>query len=492
MAFKFRLPFTITKPVTQEQASLTVIQNAPEVPQKVYIERLDDGFNEYSTQRSNTIERFYNLLHGYYSPQNFLELFYCLPEVFAPIHEIASRVADCNWQLCKDWNDEVDYSDDQFNKLFSTPNPLQEFTTLVYWQVVYEILTGAQFDFFNRSYLLATEPGNEYKNILTWVNLPAHQVVADIKKTDPYTATEISDFVNSWKVPVENGRYRIFNTDSIIPTLHLSIDKPFDLNCRKSLLLGAEKPIKNLIPVYEARGVIYIKRGALGFVVSRKSDESGQQALTPGEKEEAQKDFNQKHGLTGDRDLINVTSLPVDFVRTGMSIEELQPFDETLSDAVAIYKVLRVPRHLVPSKDTSTFANANEDMKSFYADVIMPIARKKAKLWTNYLRIPRRYVNANFDHVKILQADRKLEAEVNQIMGNVWSQRWLSGVCCLNDWISANEGDTIKNNPIFEKKLPELTPKELEVVKGFLNLKAVAPIDHKKDKTKKDADNKAA
>src|SRR6478735_5122068 len=79
------------------------------VPEKVFIER-EGPYYEYSTQPPAQLEwNIQNLLSGFYATQNYIELFYSVPEVFAPVHEIAKRVSDDNWQLCKEWNDEVDY-----------------------------------------------------------------------------------------------------------------------------------------------------------------------------------------------------------------------------------------------------------------------------------------------------------------------------------------------------------------------------------------------
>ena len=44
--------------------------------------------------------------------------------------------------------------------------------------------------------------------------------------------------------------------------------------------------MSNLIAVYEARNVIYVKRGGLGFIVSKKTDATGSIALTDDEKEQ--------------------------------------------------------------------------------------------------------------------------------------------------------------------------------------------------------------
>jgi hypothetical protein len=488
MAIQFRSPFVRQrqeKPQVADEkipAAQAVITpsakqdiNPPMPGDKVFIEEIDGGFEsyEYSSSPPAILDRLYSVLHGFTSRQNFIELFYSMPEVFAPVHEIASRVADCNWQLVKDWNDEVDYSDADFNRLFSTPNPLQQMKGLVYMAVVYEILCGGEFWFYNKPSTLAVAvPGTEYKNIIAWWNLASQFVTADHKKNvDPYTTTELSDFINKWTEGTYVGsRPREFDAASILPIMHLSMSRPFDFNTRVPLILGAERAIRNLIPVYEARGVIYIKRGALGFVVSKKSDDSGTRALTKKEKQEAIDDFQESYGVTNGRSPVAVTGLPVDFIRTAMSIQELQPFDETLADACAIYAVLRVPRHLVPSKDNSTFANADADLKAFYENVIIPWAKRYAEAWTNYLKIPRRYICANFDHVPILQMNRKINADTDKVTGDTMLQRWQSGVISLNDWITAVEGKPNLTLPIYTKKIFELTPEELVQASAAVNL----------------------
>ena len=430
---------------------------------KVFIERQNGypGSFEYSSTAPNHMIG--DLLDGRYGRHNFIELFYCVPEIFAPIHEIASRVADANWQLRKSWNDEVDYSNKQFNNLFSKPNPLMSFKQFVYQSVCYEILTGANFEYFNRSEYL----GKDFDNIITWLNMPTHQVeIVKKNNVDIYSATEIRDLVSHYKV----GN-RTFEVEKVLPIINYDLKSGNKIDGFKSQLCGAHLAIKNLLPVYEARGVIYIKRGALGFLVSRKSDDSGLISLTKKEKEEAQNEFQNTYGLFSGKHQVGVTASPVDFVRTSMSIQELQPFEETLADAVSIYATLRVPRHLVPSKDRSTFANAEADMVSFYEDVIIPIAQKRAESWTNYFGIDRRYIYASYEHIGRLQKNKKDEAAVDKTMGDVFLQRWKNGACSLNEWITAVDG-TKGTGPIYEKKIFELTPEEMEQVKAIINQKS--------------------
>lgn len=459
MAKLFSNPFK-RKPVTETRAA------DYQAPTKIFIEK--DGPNQdYLLQGGTMLERFYSILNGFYSNSNFIELFHCLPEVFAPIHEIASRVADAVWQFRKDWNDEVDYKDADFNRLFSTPNPLQAFKAFVYNAVCFEILTGKQFWYLNKPSVIA---GWSYKDVASWTNLIAHEVIIDCKKADPYSATTIQDFVNLYKAPLYGGM-RIFPVENVIPILNLSLKKGYDLNCTEPLIKGAEKAIKNLIPVYEARGIIYIKRGAMGFIVSRKSDESGAISLTPKERKELDKDFTDSYGITGSKETISKTGMPVDFVRTAMSIQELEPFSETLADAAAIYAVLRVPPHLIPSKDKSTFNNANSDMKAFYENVIIPWAKRYAEAWTNGFRLKdfRRYIFPDFSHIGVLQEDKKGKSETDRNNGGVYLQRWQNGVISLNEWIVAVDG--IKGTgPIYEKKIFELTPEEIAAAKEVITL----------------------
>lgn len=403
------------------------------------------------------------LLLGPYNKQNFINLFYSLPEIFAPVHEIASRVASAQWQLRRQMDDAIVTTDPDFNRLFSEPNPLMSHWQLTYQAVCYEILTGQNLEYKN----IPSTLSQTYQNILTWSNIPTQNCSVNKKQgVDPYSATSIEDFVNYYE-----SNNRRFEPDKVLNITNHDLLTGNRVDGFVSQLIGAKLAIKNLIPVYEARGVIYLKRGALGFIVSAKSDDSGQTSLTPKEKEEVQKEFQNTYGLRADQNQVGVTSSPVAFIKTAMSIKELQPFDETLADALAVYATLRVPRHLCPSKEQSTYANADADMKNFYGDVIIPIAEKYATKWTTFLNIPNRYIYADFSKVAILQEDKKDKETVNQLQGNVFLQRFTSGVCTLNDWIAAIDGIPKTGIPLYDKTLFEMDDSEIEHVNKIYNLK---------------------
>lgn len=417
-----------------------------------------------------------SIVEGYYGEQNFIQLFYCLPEIFAPVHEIAKRVASANWQLRKIrktgalHDDEVIYNDKDFNRLFTKPNPLMSFNDFIYQSVCYELLTGKCFIAANRP---STLP-NEYRSILSLWNLPAHEVCVNMKpNVDIYTATDINDLVINYTIP-ENGRVRAFEPDKVLPLTTLSLQYGNNLKRTRSPLCGAKAAIKNLIPVYSARGNIYIQQGPLGAWVSNKEDEAGRIPLTPTEKMEFLRDLNAHSGVTRGKVPQTVTNQPVQYISTGDSISELLPFDETLADAVAIYATLRVPRHLVPSKDHSTFSNANADMKSFYSDTVIPMANRYAENFTNFMNLApeRKYIYADYSHLDILQENKKEKAEVDKINTATAIQQFTYGVKTLNDILTAQGADE-NPNQIYSKYIFDMNEAELTVVKNALNLKTV-------------------
>lgn len=455
---------------------LEIRESSIEVPEKVFIEREatqlpgGGGSYEYSAIEPANFRGGYDIddiLYGAYGRQNFITLFYCLPEIFAPVNEIASRVAEATWQLCSTANDSVDYKNKAFNRLFENPNPLMTMREFVWQSVCYKILTGANFQYLNKP---STLP-DEADSILSWWNTPTHQVNIDKKKNvDIYSATSIDDFVSHFTVS-EAGNKRTMDVKNVIPFIKFDLQQGNQIDKFKSDLKGAEIAIKNLLPVYEARGVIYIKRGALGFLVSKKSDNSGLISLTPKEKSEAQREYQGTYGLVTGKNQVGVSSAPVEYIPTSMSIQELQPFDETLADANVIYKVLRVPKHFVPSKDSSTFNNADSDTVAFYDDVIFPMANILAQGWNKKIVFPNRYIKPDFSHKSVLKSNKKDDAAVNKTNGSTMLERWTNGVITLNDWIMSFDGDK-GTGDIYEKKIFDLSPEQINLVKNIINLKS--------------------
>jgi HK97 family phage portal protein len=428
-----------------------------------------NGIHNYAqTERDNgfsIIDPYRSLTYGGYAQSNFVELFHCVPEIFAPIHAIASRIANADFQLRKVKNDQVVYDNEDWNRLFNTPNPLQHFRELIYEAVVYEYVTGnGMMYFFTPSTLL-----RNYQNISTIWNLPSNKIdIVTKKPLKLYTATTLEDIISEYKLDDNNK----FKPEDVLHIRGANLKWEDGKFKGKSPLLSADKAIQNLIAVYEARNVIYTKRGALGFIVSRKSDDSGLVSLTKGEKQGVINEYNGNYGITNNKSPIGITEAPIDFVKIGMSISELQPFEETEADAAAIYGALNVPFELAPKPKGSTFNNLSEAKKGFYQSVIIPKANMYMQSLTNKLGLneAKLYLHADFSQVDELQENKKEKAEVDRTNTEVYRQRFLHGVCTLNDWVISTGNEKITTDEIYSKRVFEMSDEEMVRIKNMLAL----------------------
>ncbi len=242
-----------------------------------------------------------------------------------------------------------------------------------------------------------------------------------------------------------------------------------------SRLLSVKKPIANLIAVYEARNVIYLKRGALGFIVAQKQDETGTIALEPREKEALQRAVDERYGVGAGKSPYAVTDVPVNFIRTNLSISELQPFDETLEDAIKIASVFGIPSVLVPRKDQATFSNQDTAEKSVYSSVIIPATKRFCEALTTFLGLERKglYIDCDFSDVACLQTGLKEAEEVKKLVNDRCLSQFNSGLISINDWRAQIHEDAFKDE-VFNKVKFDMTPEERARIDEVVNGKSAS------------------
>ena len=90
--------------------------------------------------------------------------------------------------------------------------------------------------------------------------------------------------------------------------------------------------------------------------------------MTENEKKDIRNEFHKNYGLESGKDPMAIVDVPVEFVKFGMSIQELQPFEETLASASVIAGAYNIDSVLIPRKDHSTFSNLRGRGKSIYLD----------------------------------------------------------------------------------------------------------------------------
>lgn len=259
----------------------------------------------------------------------------------------------------------------------------------------------------------------------------------------------------------------------------------------QSRLMSQMKPISNLIAVYEARNVIYVKRGGLGFLINMKQDESGPIAMTDNEKKEILQQHFGKFGVGKDQLPYGLSDIPLSFVRTNLTIAELQPFEETLADAISISGAYGIPAVLVPRKDQSTFSNQSTAEKSVYSSVIIPFAKQFCREFTQFLGLESSgyYLDCDFSDVDCLQEGLKEAEEVKTNINSRCKDQFLSGLITYNDW-RAQIGESKFEEPMFDKTLFEMSDQEREIVKQIFSLNTKSEVENGRENQKPSVQDK--
>lgn len=415
------------------------------------------------------------LIHPSVVGNNFIELFKTIPEVFWPIDFIAKRISEAHFDLKRVKDDSLVWCNRMgADTILKQPNPIMTWREIVYQHFVYKLATG-------NAFFRAAMPENitpdaiKFQWCSNYWSLPAHLV--QVKPMEHsygvpmFGIADIEELIKGYQLDL--GPY----TGLTIPYWQIWHDRDGVPELIKgtgylksdSRLLSVKKPIANLIAVYEARNVIYLKRGALGFIVSQKTDPTGTVALEPEEKESIQNEFNGKYGIENGKSPFVITDIPMNFIKTSSSISDMQPFDETLEDAIKIASVFGIPSVLIPRKDQSTFSNQDTAEKSVYTSVIIPAAKRFCESLSIFLGLEQKglYLDCDFSEVACLQIGLKESEQVKKLVNDRCLMQFNNGLISINDWRAQIHESSLEGE-VFDKVKFEMTPEEMDMVDNVI------------------------
>lgn len=417
------------------------------------------------------------LVHPTVVGNNFLEMFKTIPEVFWPIDYIAKRISEAHFDLKRIKDDSLVWCDRlNLDQVLKQPNPLMSFREIVYQHFVYKLATG---NAFLRAAMADgfTEDALKCQYCSNYWELPAHKVTVEPNEyrfgVPIFGIASKEEIVKGYKLAISPYDrmlipcHQVWHDRDGIP----EFDKRSTFLKSDSRLLSQKKPIANLIAVYEARNVIFVKRGGLGFIVAQKQDDTGTIALDPKEKSELRKEIDGNYGLTEGKSPYGVTDIPISFVRTNLSIQELMPFDETLEDAIKIAGAYNIPAVLVPRKDQSTFSNQESAEQSVYYATIIPMTKSFCDSVTTFLGLDQKgyYLDCDFSDVACLQVGQKDKETVKNLAFDRGLKAFNAGLGTLDDIRAIMHKDAKADEiPLFGKLKFEMTPDELEIVNKII------------------------
>jgi hypothetical protein len=415
---------------------------------------------------NNGLGEFISCFNGGYSEANMMTMFEAVPEFAAVIDAVASRVKNGTYKLVDKKTGEEIEENKLWNKISTQPNWQFTFKDMLYHAIVYKYCTGNLYGF---SYIPETLTIKHANIMAVWL-LPAHYVWIKMKAPRPsyLTTLEAKEFIDLYQYNGGDSMSQI-KPDYITHQVYLKVGNATDIVQGKGIspFKAAEYPLSNLIAVYKSRNAIYVKHGPLGFLVSKKSDVSGQIALTPDEKKQVRDDLMNDYGVTGgDKSLVGITAQPMEFIKTGANIQELEPFKETLADTAALAGVVGVPMALIPKTEESKFANLDIAERNFYDNKIIPEAEAMCDFLTklgHFDEIGAKVV-VTFDNIKALQDDEVKKAQAFNVTTQATTQLYDDGHITKNQLLEklGYEGITGGDDYIDEeeRKALKLGPKQ--------------------------------
>lgn len=311
--------------------------------------------------------------------------------------------------------DKYDADGGRLKRLIERPNPMQStFEWLRQFKVNYEV--------FGNGYSYASVPVGyensfDYTDINSINNLPPY-AITPLLTGKWLDATRRDEIIKEYHLNNFNGRTKKLPTNTVFHANNENIKLDQHFTEGVSDLIALQKPISNIDKAYESRNVLITKRGALGAWTSEKKDEAmGNLPLDEKEIEEIQKAF-EKYGLLDGQYQQVISPQPLKWQKTAMSVKELMLFEEIESDAIAIANAKGVPELLVKYYiKGGTFNNLDASEKRLYDSTIIPEWNDFQINLNHFLKTKEHGIElvGSFDHLNILQINKKEEAETAKL-----------------------------------------------------------------------------
>ncbi len=414
----------------------------------------------YYVYSPHAIESVLGRFSPYYS-RNYYTLFQTISEIQFPIGFISERAKNAKFLLKKWSDDSVVWDNQQINKFLENPNPFYSFGDFLAFYIQMKLITG-------HANIYAGVNPEMTKSIWKYCDnyhiLPSHATKIVYNKNDKLNIDNLRESIKHIETFVGNISYRLDPRNVLTSYDRFDLGKfqPF------SRLESQKYTIANLMAVYEARNVIYTKRGALGAIVGKVGDADGLVPLNEKQKKELQDDF-MKYGLDQSKHTHIISGVPFEYVKFGATISELEPFKETLNDAMQIAGIFGIDKDLVPREKDSTYVNKDNAEISVYNNVIIPTVETFLNEINNFLGLNDSgfYIDASWENVAILQKHKEIKQRQKKAISERCLLEFKAGLICLNDWRAELDLEAI-DNPLYDKTILQMNENEILEIERIL------------------------
>jgi len=318
-----------------------------------------------------------------------------IPEFAAPINMVVEKSVEVPHLYQELRGKEFVYLPDPYAELWQQPNQYQEESDFYKLLMLYKFIYGEQI--INKDFPVGMSQVLKYSKVFL---LPPNE--CQINFTNSYDADWRKKEYESiwWKTKTIYPESFIYRKD--INALSAPDQRGVSrLNCLRNT--G-----KELQAITEAGIKTIEDRGSMGLIFPESNG-----GMTGDDMKAIRDKYYEKVGITGDKMPFLITNRPLQYVPTGMNVQELGLDAARLKDFRNICMVMKAPSQLFNDNINSTYNNISTIRKTFYENAVIPevndLCRIKGKIVG--LKSNAKYV-PDFEQITAMQAEAKLLSDM--------------------------------------------------------------------------------
>lgn len=383
------------------------------IRRKLQVETIDYRNDEYTTEKVGTFA-----IPDKLTDSNAFRLANTVAEIYFPIDYMADRASKLRYYIADRNGVEIPESS-ELNRFLTKINPFYSFSDLMYQALFSYLSDGNLFHYLSvpQSYR------NVSVNNITRLDVlqPPQTSIREYNNVSELLATDVSDFIKEARYySGTTQRYDQLRTDRLKLYRFDATRKEDSAILSRSPLFKAFRNINNLLATYSARYNVYVNNGAAGYLVKKSATGGIEASLT--DRKDIVDQINDRHGLTGNRRLWGISSIPLEWVNTLSTIKDLMPYEETLENAIKIAGVFQIPSDLVPRKDHSTFDNQAGQERVVWENSLMSLIDTMCNYFTSSFTLDQSgyKIIADYSSVSVLSVNEsEIESQITAKLQNL-------------------------------------------------------------------------
>ncbi len=341
------------------------------------------------------------------------EIFMTTPQLYAVINRKGLMMASGVWKHYRKDNKgnviEVENSD--YVKLLENPNPLLNGNDHIRQYVENLSIYGNNYEYILKAFSTALPDG------LTNIN----PTTVTIKTSGKYyKQSKLEEIITGYEITTGTDIDKV-DTKEIN---HTRIPNSFNPVKGSSPMRAIYMPVSNIRAAYQFRNVIMTKRGALGMLSNQSKSDMGAIPLMDDERKRIENEYQRSFGIGDEQQKLIMTNASLTYQAMSYPTKDLLLFEEVDADFRTIIDHYGLNDNLFSREKGSTFTNLAEGLKQAYQTTVIPEAEELAMNRSRMFGLLDKgeWLELDYSHIPVLQANNKEKAEILQLKANAISQ----------------------------------------------------------------------